>query len=177
MNYSYNYHKEKPIPYAELLKMAFTDELTGLPNLRSFRACLQERIQQANNTKRTFGLLFIDIDHFKTINDAYGHVLGDKFLIESAKQIAAAAESTVFRKSGDEFLILFKDSSRLEREVQAFQDQLPDVIKIGELRLPLHVSIGYSVYPNHGESEEALLHYANKMMYLNKRKYKLQLNR
>lgn len=178
MSYSYNFHKDKPIPYAELLEMAFTDELTGLPNLRSFRACIQERIEQSKNTTSTFGLLFIDIDNFKNINDAYGHVLGDKFLIEIAKQLVAeAAKSTVFRKSGDEFLILLKDSSSIERKVQAFQDQLPDVIEIGELQLPLHISIGYSVYPNHGESEEALLNYADKIMYLNKRKNKLQLNR
>ncbi|HAM80017.1 GGDEF domain-containing protein [Ornithinibacillus bavariensis] len=172
MNLSYNFKLDEPIPYEKLLKLAFTDELTGLPNLRSFRLCLQDQINHSKSMNNSFAIVFMDFNNFKNINDEYGHIVGDKFLIECSKQILNVAKHNVFRKSGDEFLIIVENPNLLETIMKAFEGLLTKVVLVDKIKIPLNFSMGYSIYPIHGESEEDLLSYADQVMYENKRKPK-----
>lgn len=172
MSLSNNFKLDKPIPYVELIKLAFTDELTGLPNLRSFRLCLQDQIKHSNLMNTPFAIVFMDFNNFKKINDEYGHIVGDKFLIECSKQIQTVAKQNVFRKSGDEFLIIVENTNLLETIMKEFGRLLTEVVLVDKIRIPLSFSMGYSIYPIHGESEEDLLSYADQVMYENKRRPK-----
>ncbi|MDF2649751.1 MAG: diguanylate cyclase with sensor [Paenibacillus sp.] len=91
-----------------LIAMAFHDPLTGLPNRRMFKEHLQQMLLQANRTKRPFGLLYLDIDDFKVINDTMGHDVGDAFLQAFTHRIKGCLrEVDMFaRMGGDEFTIL-----------------------------------------------------------------------
>ncbi|WP_195575190.1 GGDEF domain-containing protein [Paenibacillus sp. 1001270B_150601_E10] len=97
--------------YERLRIMAYTDELTAIPNFRYFQEQMVQLLQ--HKPENAFSLLFIDIDHFKSLNDRYGHVVGDKLLKACSYRLMKGAYplGEVFRKSGDEFLILIHKQS------------------------------------------------------------------
>src|SRR5690625_4355771 len=101
-------NKRYDFTYDELLKMAFTDELTQIANYRSFKYSLREQIELSYPENKPFAVLFMDINHFKQVNDKHGHSTGDKLLIECSsilKRIVNRYDEQIFRKSGDEFLL------------------------------------------------------------------------
>ncbi len=148
------------------------DALTGLPN----RALLNDRLQgllgEAARGERTVGLLLLDLDRFKDINDTLGHHFGDLLLQGAAGRLAAALrpEDTLARLGGDEFAVLLPGAGQVEA-VAAARDLLQalhEPIAIHGHELSADVSIGIAVAPEHGDDPSTLLRRADIAMYLAK---------
>jgi diguanylate cyclase (GGDEF)-like protein/PAS domain S-box-containing protein len=157
--------------YQEQLEHQAThDVLTGLPN----RALLLDRIGQsiahARRNGRMMALIFVDVDHFKRINDGYGHTIGDQVLCEVANRLSSVlrGNDTVARYAGDEFVIVLNDQAG-EKQVEQFCKRLSQAIaeplRFDDRELLLSASIGISLYPRDGENAEALLQNADTAMY------------
>ncbi|WP_454806049.1 putative bifunctional diguanylate cyclase/phosphodiesterase [Paraburkholderia fungorum] len=153
----------------ELTFRAFHDQLTGLPN-RALMRDLVDAALVAHARDRMFALAFIDLDNFKSINDYYGHAIGDALLCEVAKRIAGHARvgDTLARISGDEFILLLDP---LEE-----QDQLPHLMErvVGSMKEPFFIeghqvltsaTVGVSIYPLHGQTYDTLRRCADNAMY------------
>lgn len=149
--------------------LAYTDVLTGLPNRRRFQDRLEHALARAARTKRPLGLMFLDLDRFKKINDTYGHDVGDTVIRAFGARIVASVREvdTVSRLSGDEFTVLLEDledaqQARVvgERILEAMAKQLLE----GPQELRLTASIGV-VLALPGESARSLLKRADEAMY------------
>lgn len=153
-----------------ILEMATHDMLTGLPN----RALLKDRIEQAlersNRNQIHVAVLFIDLDHFKVINDSLGHDVGDQLLQEVAARFVSVvrSEDTVARQGGDEFIVLLSNlESALYAEVvaQKILDVLHQHFLINGKELHISGSIGISLFPDDGEDIWTLLKNSDIAMY------------
>lgn len=152
--------------------MALHDVLTHLPN----RALLEDRIEQARQTalrnNSRFTILFMDLDGFKTVNDAYGHAVGDELLIETAKRIRSGirGEDTVARFGGDEFVVLSQIDGA--EDIATLAAKIVDLVarpyNIRGFELRLSASIGIAIYPEDGLDADALLINADAAMYYRK---------
>ncbi|WP_067928754.1 putative bifunctional diguanylate cyclase/phosphodiesterase [Alicyclobacillus shizuokensis] len=157
-----------------LQEMAYTDPLTSLPNQSQFHEDLGQAIQQAAVNGGKFGVLFVDFDGFKDVNDTFGHQFGDKVLgrIGALLKQCASENVRVYRMGGDEFTVL-ATSVNEDRDVielaRAILDRFRSPLWLGsEDRLTLHCSIGASIYPDHGDHAQALLRHADVAMYFAK---------
>ncbi len=153
-------------------RQAFYDALTGLPN----RALLSERIEQAMalcaGQQRSFGLMVMDLDHFKEINDTLGHAAGDQLLREVARrlQACARAEDTVARLGGDEFAMLLQvPRAGLACIAEKFLAALNEPLQIEGRELFVPGSIGIAVYPDDSWDIATLYKHADSAMYYAKR--------
>lgn len=164
----------------EILRLATTDSLTGLPNRALFQDRLNQSVLLAQREQQTFALLFADLDHFKEVNDTLGHAVGDQLLIVIARRLREAVRDmdTVARLGGDEFVMLLPNISRdhaldlAERLVI----QLNESIALeGMPDYRAQVSVGLVMFPDDGESAEALLRHADQAMYAAKRAGRNQL--
>ncbi len=110
------YQKSNFLKQIELEKMAIHDKLTGLYNRTKLDEVLSHELERCARHKSSIGLLIIDIDHFKSVNDTYGHLVGDKVLIAISKQIKTTLRSTdtLFRWGGEEFIVLSLQSDKTE---------------------------------------------------------------
>ena len=153
---------------------AMHDMLTGLPNRLRLLETLGRSIALARRKGRTIAVLNIDVDDFKKINDAYGHAMGDRFLVEVAARLRACARESeiVGRMGGDEFLLIAPDiSSATEAEqiaARLLQAAGHPVRLDGKMMLPT-LSVGIALYPSHGDSASALLAASDRAMYEAKR--------
>ena len=158
---------------AELAVAAGHDTLTGLPNRATLAAELPRRLAEADRLGLLQGLLFVDLDEFKAINDGYSHAVGDELLRAVAHRLlgAVAREDLVVRHSGDEFLVLtcvetYGDFDSVRQRVQSIYDE-PFALSVGEVRVG--GSIGAATYPDEAQSGEQLLTLADINMYEAKR--------
>lgn len=154
----------------DLEHLANHDSLTNLPNRLLFTDRLNQAIAHAERDDRLLGVLFIDLDDFKTVNDSMGHTFGDEFLIEVANRLKRSIRmgDTVARLGGDEFVILLfapESEGHITDVTQRIIDDLSEVIKIQNSNLYARCSIGVSVYPQDGDTPEALLKNADSAMY------------
>ncbi|MBF0321576.1 MAG: diguanylate cyclase [Magnetococcales bacterium] len=154
----------------KLRQKAHHDPLTGLPNRLFFQELLQRSLAQVRREGRSLAVLFMDLDHFKQVNDTMGHEAGDQLLVEVAKRICSCLREgdTVARLGGDEFTLILQEPSRRDdivRVVERIIEQIrkPVLIK-GQ---PCHVgaSIGISLHPEHGRDPVTLLKKADQAMY------------
>lgn len=151
---------------AHVHNLAYYDQLTNLPN----RTSLIRDVKQYILNSERFALVFIDIDQFKTVNDSLGHSMGDRLLKEIAKRLKQNAynESTVYRFGGDEFIILLKqfdDIKHLKEQLTEFMKKVTLPIEVKDKQLFYTISMGISIYPNHGLDYESLIKYADMAMY------------
>ncbi|MDF1795589.1 MAG: diguanylate cyclase [Coxiellaceae bacterium] len=147
---------------------AYYDPLTDLPNRRFFLERLSQAIQYAKRNKDQLALLFIDMDHFKRINDEHGHDTGDLYLCAFAKAVKnnLRAVDTLSRFGGDEFVILLTGISD-EQDSLGIAEKILTISSVtaGDQTLSVNCSIGIACYPNNGNEPDALLTAADKAMY------------
>ena len=154
----------------QLRHNATHDLLTGLPNRLLMQEHLQHAINTAHRGQALVAVLFIDLDHFKIVNDSLGHLAGDTLLTEVTARLSAClrAGDTLARLGGDEFVVLLPDiSSPLHAAVVANKmiDSLRPAIMLGEHELTTGASIGISLYPLDGKDGDTLLKNADTAMY------------
>ena len=153
-----------------LAYQAHYDTLTKLPNRILFKDRLTQAIAKAKRNDSKFALLFVDLDHFKDINDTYGHKAGDIVLREVAKRLknCVRESDTVSRLSGDEFLIILEDFDSNESIAviaKLLVDALQLPIRFGDKELIVTCSIGISIYPTDSRDGDTLIKYADRAMY------------
>ena len=135
----------------QLTRQAFHDVLTGLPNRALFMDRLDQSLAQAARQSANVGVLFLDVDRFKRVNDSLGHEAGDQLLVAIAQRLSAVARAgdTVARFGGDEFTILLEDvasEARMEEVAERFLKQLAAPISIGGQETNASASIGAVFY-------------------------------
>ncbi|MAD41819.1 MAG: hypothetical protein CL623_05455 [Arcobacter sp.] len=153
-----------------LSHQAHHDALTGLPNRTLFQDKLKQSIEFSKRKKTKTALLFIDLDHFKEINDSFGHDIGDEILktVSNRLKKVVREEDTVSRFGGDEFTIIIgelneaQDSSIIAKKVLKI---LSEPINTKTNTFYISSSIGISIYPDDGQSTQNLLKYADSAMY------------
>jgi diguanylate cyclase (GGDEF)-like protein len=151
----------------ELQKMALTDSLTGLANRRAFMEQLDQSHARALRQGSPVSVLFCDVDHFKKINDTYGHAAGDDVLKEVAVRLEDhfRAEDTVGRLGGDEFAVICENgSTSIEVLVDRVRNALATPYSVDGDLIAASVSIGIAS-PQQGESSTQMLERADSTMY------------
>jgi diguanylate cyclase (GGDEF)-like protein len=155
----------------ELHRMATTDDLTGLANRERFRDRLQERIAEGISQTSPFGVILLDLDRFKEINDTLGHHYGDALLRELGPRLAdcAGAGGVVARLGGDEFAVLPEertdDPDALEAVAARLMACVQEPIALDEMTVDVGASIGIARFPRDGDDPHALLRHADIAMY------------
>ena len=150
--------------------LAHHDQLTGLPNRHYLAAFLPDAIAKAQVAGSTLAILFIDLDHFKNVNDSRGHEVGDKLLQEVARRIVenTSSEDTVVRMGGDEFIVVVRPTAEASDGQQAarrINRALDQPIIVDSHSLVATASIGVSVYPRDGTDMGELLKHSDSAMY------------
>lgn len=156
----------------KLKELVYYDALTKLPNRKKM---LEDINKSLNDKNEKFAVLFIDLDHFKSANDNYGHQAGDYILETVATRLKRIINSidTVSRIGGDEFIIILrnlKDTATSERIAEAALETLSSSFTYKENQLFVGGSIGISIFPNHGIDADTLIKRADQSMYEVKRK-------
>jgi diguanylate cyclase len=158
----------------EVLRAAEHDPLTELPNRILFRDRLEQAIAQARRHGTRLAVLFVDLNHFKQINDTLGHAIGDQVLQRAALGLTDCIRDsdTVSRHGGDEFLVLLNEV-KLATDAVAIADKIAATLRtpsrISNNVLRLTASIGISLYPDDGTEADLLIDRADAAMYLAKR--------
>ena len=158
---------------AELHRIAHFDPLTGVPNRRLLVDRLHQALARAARSENSLAVCFLDLDGFKVVNDAHGHAVGDRLLIEVTQRMTEVlrVEDTLARLGGDEFVVLLTDISSelgctlvLDRLLQVVQQPM----RIEGLELRVTVSIGVSLFPHDNADADTLMRHADQAMYLAK---------
>jgi diguanylate cyclase (GGDEF)-like protein len=159
---------------SELIDLASKDDLTGLPNRRLLEDRMVQALKAAKRAQHIVGILFLDLDNFKLVNDTHGHAMGDLLLKNVADRLTKLlkAEDTVARIGGDEFIILLPKQSA-DIQVIAIAEKI-----VSELAVPFNIagytlqigaSVGIVLYPKHDNDPYNLIKYADSAMYSAKR--------
>ena len=149
---------------------AYHDVLTGLPNRKLFTDRLTLSLTRSRRSGRSLAVMFIDLDHFKTINDTLGHTAGDELLLEMSRRLKHCIrdDDTVARLGGDEFTIILSELRQPEDAANVAQkvlDAVQQPLAIGGMPIEVTASIGIALYPNDGADPESLLRNADSAMY------------
>jgi diguanylate cyclase len=150
------------------------DFLTGLPNRALLTDRLAQSIELARRHRKRVALMFLDLDHFKEINDSLGHSVGDQLLQSAARRLEACVRhsDTVSRHGGDEFVVLLPEVEAAQDAARAAKKLLKAMVEphfIEDHRLNITLSIGISIYPDDGDEAETVLSNADIAMYHAKR--------
>lgn len=157
--------------YAEerIHRLAHFDELTGLPNRTLLTDRITHAISQANRSNTSLALMFLDLDHFKNVNDSLGHHIGDKLLIQIGERLKAAVreEDTVARLGGDEFILLLSDTDAngAMHVAEKILSSVSKTFKIDQYELITTPSIGIAMFPEDGMDMDGLFKSADAAMY------------
>jgi diguanylate cyclase (GGDEF)-like protein/PAS domain S-box-containing protein len=167
--------------YEQLLqKMAYHDPLTAIPNRRFFMEQLEREITAADHRGSSLALLYLDVDHFKHINDTLGHEVGDELLTHFVQRIQSSLRltDTIARLGGDEFVIILSDVSTQEQAAfiaERICVSLQQPWELSANKLISTSSIGVALYPQHGTCAQSLLRHADEALYIAKREGRCQV--
>lgn len=150
--------------------LAFHDALTGLPNRAFFESIQTQLISHAQQTASELALFYLDLDHFKQVNDLHGHAVGDQLLIAVSERLRTVTRKadTVARLGGDEFVIFLSDITDHEvvtRLAMKLIDAIATPFLLHGLRIECGASIGIALYPRDGSEGDELLRKADWAMY------------
>ena len=154
-------------------KQAHFDALTGLPNRRMLRHRLDNAIRRSQQLQQQLAILFIDLDHFKEVNDTLGHDNGDLLLVQAAQRIldCVATNETVARMGGDEFTVVLcdtQDTPQVEAVLHNILACLASAFQLGSEQVFLSASIGVAQYPHDATLVEELFKHADQALYVAK---------
>ncbi len=159
--------------HEEAQRLSLTDPLTGLWNYRYLRESLRREVERASRFGRMLAVLVLDLDHFKDVNDTYGHAAGDAVLGEFARRIRVGLREVdvAFRQGGEEFVVLLPETDGYGGAIVA--ERLGAAVRgrpvsVEGDQIPMTVSIGVAVFPEHGETAQQVLAAADKALYLAK---------
>lgn len=155
---------------ARISSLAYFDPLTGLPNRVLFTDRLQLALAHARRDNGRVGVLFVDLDKFKPVNDSHGHAVGDQLLQVAAQRMRECVREsdTVGRLGGDEFVVLLPEISSSEDAMavaKMIHAALRQPVVVGEFRLEVSSCIGVALFPEHGHDEAQLMKHADAAMY------------
>ena len=161
--------KEKAIQ-----NLAYYDQLTGVANRALFYELAEKFLRAAERNGEILGLMFIDVDNFKQINDTFGHEAGDRVLVQVAEILTTATRrnDVVARYGGDEFLILLPQINALDNYkvvVSKILQAKRDAVVRNGVSVGISLSVGVSFYPKDGDSVDQLIVKADRAMYVAKR--------
>ncbi|MFA7239502.1 MAG: diguanylate cyclase [Sulfuricellaceae bacterium] len=157
--------------HEELVRyQAYHDTLTGLPNRQLFHDRLTQALLYARREGEMLGVMFLDLDRFKEVNDTFGHDVGDKLLCELSRRLKNSIRKgdTVARYGGDEFVLLLPKIKQLDNLFLLAEKVLESMrapARIGKQEMKLSTSIGISVYPKDGDQPDTLIKRADGAMY------------
>jgi diguanylate cyclase (GGDEF)-like protein len=161
--------------HEEARRLSVTDGLTGLANYRGFTVTVGKEVERAVRFERPLALLLLDLDHFKLVNDVWGHPRGDAVLVELAARVRGQVRDvdTLARYGGEEFVVVLPETDR-DGAVQAAERICAAVRRRpfgedGEQPIDVTLSLGIAVFPEHGTSSTALLRRADEALYAAKR--------
>jgi diguanylate cyclase (GGDEF)-like protein/PAS domain S-box-containing protein len=149
--------------------LAFHDRLTDLPNRAKLEDDLRHALSDADRYRDIFGVVYVDLDDFKPVNDAYGHAVGDRVLLEVARRMRASIREgdTVARLGGDEFVVLalrLRAAADLAAIGRKLQESLCESMRVEDRDIRVTASVGLALHEP-GESAEDLLARADHAMY------------
>jgi two-component system, cell cycle response regulator len=161
--------------FAEVEDLAYMDDLTHLYNTRYLHLVLDREVKSAQQTQGTFSLLFMDLDHFKSVNDTHGHLAGSRLLVEVGRVLKGCVRErdVVVRYGGDEYVVLLRNTDsggalkvaeRIRRTMENHRFQPRE-----GLNLSLTTCVGVASFPEHARDKSALLDMADRAMYRGKR--------
>lgn len=155
---------------SKIAKMAKHDPLTKLPNRALFMDRLERSLLQSKRNNSIGALMFLDLDHFKSINDTFGHQVGDLLLLEIAERLKTCVREsdTVARLAGDEFTIILPQITRSEDAAIVADNIINQIIKeydLGGNKIRVTCSVGISIFPNDGVTCDEIIHAADQAMY------------
>lgn len=152
-----------------LEQLAFFDPLTGLTNRSRFLEQLLQAIESAQHDRCNLAVLFLDLDHFKEINDTQGHAVGDQVLVAVGQRFAAVLSENemLARMGGDEFVVVAAaaEQSAALQVAQRLQQALASPLEVNDQYYSLRVSIGIALFPDDGQTPDELLKHADIAMY------------
>ena len=152
---------------AQIARLAYHDMLTGLPNRAQLRQLVNQAIDDCQG--KQLALLFLDLDHFKDVNDTLGHSAGDALLVEFAKRLRARIQPSdlLGRLSGDEFVIVLPncDPARASLVASNITEALASPLWIDNRQVPISASMGISIYPDNATDIDTLMQQADAAMY------------
>jgi two-component system, cell cycle response regulator len=156
--------------HQEAQRLSVTDGLTGLSNYRYFQQAISREIERAVRFARPMGLLMLDLDHFKNVNDSHGHQVGDAVLIEIAERVRAEVREVdlVARYGGEEFTVVLPETDRggAEHIAQRICERVRGrPLHAAGVELRVTVSIGVAVLPDDGTTPSALIRAADEALY------------
>ncbi|MCZ6592363.1 MAG: EAL domain-containing protein, partial [Alphaproteobacteria bacterium] len=155
---------------ATIRRMAMEDPLTGLPNRAQFKEQLQSALVQADRTDRKVGVMLLDLDHFKNVNDTLGHAVGDELLVQVAARISGCLRDTdtVARLGGDEFAVIITNARQPDNIHLAGEkiiDTLSNLFLLDGKEVYTGASIGITIYPEDKGDQDQLLRNADLALY------------
>jgi diguanylate cyclase (GGDEF)-like protein len=154
----------------KLTHISMHDPLTRLPNRRLLEDRINHAIEKKSHSGKLFALFFIDLDHFKEVNDSLGHLIGDQLLVYVAKRIRKVIRKgdTIARNGGDEFVLIIENEASDEHLIavaEKIQQLFNDPFIINGEEIFTSCSIGISIFPKDGKKAESLLNNADSAMY------------
>lgn len=157
-------------------RLAYYDQLTGVANRAFFIESAEKYLRRSKENHQTLALMFIDVNEFKSINDTYGHSVGDKVMMRVAGMLNESIRDhdIVCRYGGDEFLILLPEIGTYDNYWQIrkrLKERADGRLIQDNIEIVLSLSIGVSFYPDDGETIEELIKKADQFMYANKNSY------